>query len=70
MYVELFQRGLFNQTNYHSLSTSVRTARLSGDPTYHVNVIIQQGSHDPERATPTLGLCHGVLRTGLFLDTF
>ena len=28
------------------------------------------GAHNPERATPILGLCRGVLRTSLFLDPF
>ena len=37
----------------------------AGDPTYHVNVFIHAAAHNPERATPTLGLCHGV-----FTDRF
>ena len=28
------------------------------------------GAYNLERAVTILGLCHGILRTGLFLDTF
>ena len=55
---------LFNQTNYHCFSTSDRTARLSGWP--HLSCQrVHTAAHNPERATPTLGLCHGV-----FTDRF
>ena len=31
--------------------------------------LVITGAHNPERATPILGLCRDVLRTSLFLDT-
>ena len=38
----------------------------AGDSTYHVNVFIHAAADNPERATPKLGLCHGVF-TDLFI---
>ena len=38
----------------------------AGDPTYHVNVFIQQPITRREQLDPTLGLCHGVF-TGRFI---
>ena len=32
--------------------------------------LVITGAHNPERATPILGLCRDILRTSLFLDTF
>ena len=34
----------------------------AGDPTYHVDVFIQQPITRSEQLTPTLGLCHGVFK--------
>ena len=60
----LFLRSLFDQTNYHCFTTSDRTARLRGRP--HLSCQrVHTAAHNPERATPTLGLCHGV-----FTDRF